>query len=325
MRIVMMGTGNFAVPTFRELIASRHQVLLLVTQPLRGGRRGKPPPPTPIRLLAQEHEIRIFDPEKINTPGARAEIAALEPELFVVADYGQILGGKLLAIPPRGSINVHGSLLPQYRGAAPVQMAIYEGKTKTGVCIIDVAKELDAGAIYASEATAIGPDETTEELEPRLAELGAQLCLKVIDQIEAGTARPREQDDTQATFAPRIEKNFGHIDWRRPAPAIRDQIRALVPWPKSYTHWLRPDSEPLRLIIGRAQVEPAVEAVDPGTVLTADSGILVIACDRGALRIEELQPAGKRMLSSAEFLRGYPVQAGQHFGDPPTETGKLEV
>lgn len=317
MKIVMMGTGDFAVPTFRELLESRHDVLLLITQPLRGSRRGKPPKPTPIRVLAAEHDIRILDPEKINTPTERAALADLQPDLFVVADYGQILGSKLLTIPSYGSINVHGSLLPKYRGAAPVQMAIYDGLTETGVCIIDVVKELDAGAVYASEKTEIGSEETAEELEPRLSEIGAKLCLNVVDQIEAGTAKPVEQNHAEATLAPRIEKNLGRIDWRRPATAIRDQIRALVPWPKSYSHWLRPDNEPLRLIIGRSQVQPAVEAVDPGTVVQA-SDALVVACGSDALRIEELQPAGKRMLSAAEFLRGYPVQTNHHFGDPPT-------
>jgi methionyl-tRNA formyltransferase len=254
-------------------------------------------------------------------------VASYRPDLLVVCDYGQILSPEVLELARFGGINLHASLLPKYRGAAPIHWAIYHGERQTGVTVIHMTPRLDAGPAIAQRATPIGPEETAAELEPRLAELGAPAVLEAIDALEAGTARPLEQDASQATRAPRLKKEDGAVDWSRGAAAICNQVRALVPWPKTYTFWHRAGGEPLRLILERVRaVEPGSEGgtsgaagawpvpAEPGTVLVAQGDRLVVATGAGALAIEDLQPAGKRVLSAAEFLRGYPMRPGERFG-----------
>jgi methionyl-tRNA formyltransferase len=209
---------------------------------------------------------------------------------------------------------LHASLLPKYRGAAPINWAIYQGETETGVTVIHITPRVDAGPAIAQARTPIGPDETAADLEPRLAELGAPLVIGAIAAIESGTERPIEQDPAQATRAPRLKKELGAVDWTRSAAAIKNQARALQPWPKTYTFWQREGSEPLRLILDRVHVEPGASG-RPGTVLEASGDRLVIATGEGGLAIDAIQPAGKRVLSAGEFLRGYPVQLGERFGD----------
>ena len=337
MRVAMLGTGPFAVPTFRALLGSRHAVVVLVTQPVRPakGRRRKTPP-QPMREIAGEQDVPILDPENINAPEARAALARFQPELLVVADYGQILRPETIAVASHGAINLHGSLLPRYRGAAPVQWAIYHGEKQTGVTVFQLVPQVDAGPILAQQAVEIEPDETANELEQRLARLGAQLVIETIDAIEAGKAEPKPQHNQKASRAPRLTKQHGLIDWHRSAEAIRNHIRAMTPWPGTYTFWHRGSGEPLRLAIGRAtpvdekelaQNETGIaagpgdmsrlpERAEPGTVLIARGDRLVVATGDGALRIESVQPAGKRWLTAAEFLRGYPIEPGQRFGPP---------
>lgn len=314
MRLIMMGTGPFAVPTFRALLHSRHEVPLLVTRPSRPARGRRNKTINPMREVAQERSLPIFEPESINTDPARAELARYEPDLFVVADYGQILKPATLAVAQLGGINLHGSLLPKYRGAAPINWAIYHGETETGVTVIHMTPQLDAGPTLAQARTKIAPDETAVDLEPRLAELGAPLVLQTIDALERGDAQPLPQDSTAATKAPRLDKTDGAIDWNRSAQEIKNQVRAMEPWPKTYTFWRRPGSgEPMRLILGRVQVEPFESDAPPGTVLEAGGDRLLVATGSGALAIESLQPAGKRLLSVDEFLRGYGVLPGERF------------
>lgn len=313
MRLIMMGTGPFAVPTFRALLDSSHDVAALFTRPdkpLHGKSRAEA---NPMRAEAEQRGLPVHDPADVNAPAARMLLASSQPELLVVCDYGQILKRATLEIASSGGINLHGSLLPKYRGAAPINWAIYHGEAETGVTVIHMTPRLDAGPAIAQAATFIGPDETAAELEPRLAELGAPLVLESIDALATGTARPIEQDSAQATRAPRLKKEDGAVDWSRPAAAIKNQVRALQPWPKSHTFWQRPDHEPVRLILSRVQVEPDSGGGEPGTVLEAAGGRLVIATGDGGLAIDEIQPAGKRALSAADFLRGYPVQPGQRF------------
>jgi len=315
MRLVVIGTGPFAAPTFRALYDTPHEVLALVTQPLRAARPGREPPPSPMRAVAAEHGTPILDPEKINTDEARAELARLEPELFVVADYGQILSAETLAIAPRGGINLHGSMLPKYRGAAPINWAIYHGDAETGVTVIQMTPRVDSGPALAQARTAIDPEENAVELETRLAALGAPLVCQTIDDLAAGRAQSLLQDPALASPARRLQKTDGAIDWSRSAREIKNQIRALEPWPKTYTFWRRPAGEPLRLILGRCEVRPlAGSASSPGTVIEAAGDQLLIAAGDGSLALGELQPAGKRLLSAEELLRGYPVRAGERFG-----------
>ena len=314
LRLVMMGTGPFAAPVFRALYSTPHQVVGLVTQPLRAARPSAEPMPAPMREIATEHGTPVFDPVSVNTDEAREELRRLTPDLFIVADYGQILSAETLGKARLGGINLHGSLLPKYRGAAPINWAIYNGDAETGVTVIHMTPRVDAGPTLMQARTKIDPEETAVELEHRLAELGAPLVTQAIDDLGAGRVTPLPQDKSQATPARRLRKTDGAVDWSRPALAIKNQIRALEPWPRTYTYWHRSSGSPVRLILGRCSVVDRSEANDPpGAVLAADQH-LIIATGSGALRLHELQPAGKRMLAAAEFLRGYPVEAGNRFG-----------
>lgn len=314
LRLVMMGTGPFAAPTLRALLQSRHTVVALVTQPVRPGPGNKPPPPSPMRVVALEHGLPILDPPSINTDEARQQLAAYMPDLLIVADYGQILSPDTLAVAPLGGVNLHGSLLPKYRGAAPINWAIYNGDQQTGVTVIHMTPQIDAGPCLAQAATDIDPEENAVELERRLADLGAPLIVRTIDDLQLGHTVSIPQDRALTTRAPRLKKTDGQIDWRREAAAIKNQIRALEPWPKTFTYWQRPPAEPMRWIVGNVTVLPAPATSSPGAVLTAAGKQLIVATGDGALAINTLQPAGKKMLTADEFLRGHAVQVGQLLG-----------
>jgi methionyl-tRNA formyltransferase len=318
LRLVMLGTGPFAVPTFEALLgegASRgYQTVALVTRPQRAARDRYSNTASPMRAMAEKHENIILDPEDINSPEARLVLADLAADLLVVCDYGQILSRDTLATARLGGINLHGSLLPKYRGAAPVNWAIFHGETETGVTVIHMTPKLDAGPCIAQARTPIGSDETAIDLEPRLARLGAPLVLQSIDDLAAGRAKAIPQDPGQATLAPRLKKADGILDWSRPAVALRNQIRAFQPWPRSFTTWQQPGGQPVRLIIDRAAVEPSVAALPPGTIVTADRARLAVATGEGQLVIEQVQPAGKRVMTAEEFLRGHAVQVGDRLG-----------
>ncbi|REK06794.1 MAG: methionyl-tRNA formyltransferase [Planctomycetota bacterium] len=312
MRVIMMGTGPFAVPTFRALLNSAHEVPALFTRPERPQKGRSKAPPNPMRALGEERGLRIHEPESVNAPEARMVLASYRPDLLVVCDYGQILKASTLEIARLGGINLHASLLPKYRGAAPINWALYHGETETGVTVIHMTPQLDAGPAIAQARTPIGPDETAAELEPRLAELGAPLVLQAVGALESGTAAPLEQDANLTTRAPRLRKEHGAVDWRRTAAEIHNQVRSLKPWPKTHTFWHREGGAPLRLILDRVHAEPG--AGEPGVVLAAEGERLVVGTGGGTLALEAVQPAGKRVLDTAEFLRGYPVRAGEHFG-----------
>jgi methionyl-tRNA formyltransferase len=314
MRLIVMGTGPFAAPTLRALGDSPHAVAALVTRPPRPLHGKSQAETNPMRELALARGTPVLEPENINTAEARSQLAAYRPELLVVCDYGQILSPETLAVARFGGINLHASLLPKYRGAAPINWAIYHGESETGVTVIHMTPRVDAGPAIAQARTPIGPEETAAELEPRLSALGAPLVCQAIDALATGTAREIPQDPAQATRAPRLKKSDGQVDWQRPAAALKNQVRALAPWPKTFTFWRRGDGEPLRLILERVRVEPAAAAAPPGTVLEASGEALLVAAGEGAVLVESLQPSGKRVLSAAEFLRGYPVRPGDRFG-----------
>jgi methionyl-tRNA formyltransferase len=319
MQLIMMGTGPFAVPLFRAIYETRHHVVALVTVPLRT-HRGQPVAPiSSIRDVARERGTPIVDPEDVNTPEAQARLAQYNADLLVVCDYGQILSPAMLATTRRGGVNLHASLLPKYRGAAPINWAIYNGETETGVTVIAMTPQIDAGGNLAQARVAIGPDETSAELEVRLAAIGARLTCETIDQFELGAIQAIPQDPSLVTKAPRLKKTDGTIDWSRSALAIKNQIRAMEPWPKTYTFWHRSDGPPVRLILGPASVVEAVGmAVEsppqPGTVLEASGNRLVIAAGVDAVMPASVQPSGKRLLPIAEFLRGYHAQPGDRLG-----------
>jgi methionyl-tRNA formyltransferase len=327
MRLIMLGTGPFAVPTLRAL-ASSHEILLVVTRPPRDRERKA----SPLQRAAAELGLEAWSPETVNHSDSQQRLAALDPDLLIVCDYGEILRPETLATARLGGVNLHGSLLPQFRGAAPVQRAILAGETETGNSVIQMTPGLDAGPCLGQQRVAIDPDEDAGQLEARLAALGAELVCEVVDQLAAGTARPIAQDAASASKAPRLKKEEGAIDWSRSATEIKNQVRALRPWPRAYTFLHRAESSqapPLRLNLdGVATVDLGEAAsvardslwraagsihVTPGTALDAQ-GRLIVLTGKGQLEILAIQPAGKRSMSSAEFLRGHRLQPGDRFG-----------
>ncbi|MFV2070372.1 MAG: methionyl-tRNA formyltransferase [Pirellulales bacterium] len=319
MRLTMMGTGPFAVPTFRALLASRHDVTALVTRPVRATHRRRRPD-TPMLDEARSHGVPVEMPEDVNEPQARATLAALDSELLIVCDYGQILSPDTLAVARRGGLNLHASLLPKYRGAAPVAWAVWHGETETGITVIAMSPRLDAGPAIAQLRVPIDPEETAGELEGRLADLGAPLICQAIDDLETGAVHPVPQDPTSVTRAPRLKKTDGLIDWCRGAPQLKNQVRALQPWPTAYTFWQRAGRQPLRLILREVTVDRwiALEGVPAGTVQVGDRRLWVATGEEG-LEVIRLQPAGKRAFTAAEFLLGYDLQSGDRFGTDPDD------
>lgn len=326
----MMGTGTFAEPTFEALLSDfAGDVVGLVTQPERdaGNKRGSTRQTGKgMAAIAAARGVALAQPESINTPEGLEQLRALQPDLLVVAAYGQILSKDVLEVPTRGTINVHASLLPKYRGAAPVAYAILGGETQTGVTIIKVTPGLDSGDMILQEAMGILPDDTTGSLEARLAVLGAKLAVEAVRKYEAGPVTGVKQDPALVTKAPKIKKEFGLIDWTKPADYIERFVRAMQPWPTAYTFLHRPGKEPMRVIVSKTEDvaycpinsadRPAPGAVC-GTGKNDVSGNLVIwawAGRNASVSISELQPAGKKKMTAEEFLRGYPVTDGMRFG-----------
>jgi methionyl-tRNA formyltransferase len=320
MRIVMMGTGTFAEPTFEALLASGHTLAGLVTQPDRPGgheRGSTRQVGKGMKTIALEHGVPVFQPENVNTPEGVAGLQAFQPELLVVAAYGRILNRDVLGVPPFGGINVHASLLPKYRGAAPVAWAIYHGETQSGVTIIRMSLALDGGDMLAQETLDILPDETAGELESRLAPIGARLAVEVVNRLTAGPVAGVKQDESLITKAPKLKKEDGLLDWSRHGRDVCNQIRAMHPWPTAYTFWRREGQGPVRLIIHKARWGETPDTAEPGTILLgADSGErLRVAAGAGTcVEVLELQPAGKRRMAAEEFLRGRRPVAGDRLG-----------
>jgi methionyl-tRNA formyltransferase len=325
MRIVMMGAGTFAEPTFEALISSfGGDVVGLVTQPEReaGNKRGSTRQTGKgMANIAQVAGVPVAQPESINTPEGLDQLRGMRPDLLVVAAYGQILSRDVLSIPTRGTINVHASLLPKYRGAAPVAYAILNGEKQTGVTIIKVTPGLDSGDMILQEAIDILPDDTTGSLESRLAQLGASLADEAVRKYRAGgPVEGTKQDPALVTKAPKIKKEFGLIDWTKPADYIERFVRAMQPWPTAYTFLHRPGKEPVRVIVNSAIPKgphPPMDGLEKGYLfpgLVVESGPYLEHPFRSTLRILELQPAGKKKMTAEEFLRGYPIVEGMRFG-----------
>lgn len=326
LRLVVMGTGPFAVPMFHALRESHHRIEAVVTRPDRVA-AGRRPPPNPMRQAAEAAGVPILAPERINDDDALDALARLSPDLFVVCDYGQILSPRVLALAPLGGINLHGSLLPRHRGAAPIQWALLEGDPITGVSVIHMTPALDAGAVIVARAAPIYPGDTAPALEAHLAELGAGATLEAIERLDAARAfwKPGEplaigvpQDAAKATKAPRLTKAHGIVDWTLPAVRIERMRRALEPWPRTTAFLARAGGEAIRLVLEDVAVDAehagAAAHATPGTILAADAGGIVVACGAGtALVIRRVVPEGRRGMTAAEFLRGSPVLPGMHF------------
>ncbi|MCS6816460.1 MAG: methionyl-tRNA formyltransferase [Blastocatellia bacterium] len=319
MRVIFMGTPEAAVPTLQRIL-SEHEVLAVFTQPDRPVGRHQVLTPPPVKEVAQAHGIPVYQPEKLKTnEEVHALIRALSPEVIVVVAYGKILPGWLLSIPPLGCVNVHFSLLPKYRGAAPVQWAIAMGETVTGVTTMLMDEGLDTGPILLQRACEIGPEETAPEVTERLAHMGAELLSETLEGLRVGRIEPKPQEEAQASWAPLLRREHGWVDWTLPAEAIRNRIRGFQPWPGAWT-----TLHGARLILWKAQADvgrPGEElSFPPGTVSAIERDAFVVACGEGTrLRITEVQLEGRRRLPAGEFLKGARLSVGLRLGQegPP--------
>lgn len=292
--IVFMGTPSFAVPTLRAL-AQTYPVVGVVTQPDRPTGRGQQVGMSPVKQLALQLNLPLLQPQKLHA--AQAQLTAWKPDLIVVAAFGQILRPALLDLPPYGCVNIHGSLLPRHRGAAPILASILSGDAEAGVTIMQMAPGVDTGPMLSARSEPIRPDDTTATLAARLAEIGAALLMETLPAYLAGTLMPQPQDEALATLAPQLEKEDGHLDFLRPAVELERQVRAVTPWPGAFALW---QGQPLKIL----RAAPGGEAAGaPGLVIESAEGPLVV-CQPGALRLLEVQAAGKRPMPAADFARG---------------------
>lgn len=305
MRIVFMGTPDFAVPSLNALVATGHDVCGVFSQPDKPvGRHQNKLQPTPVKECALSHNIPVFQPLSMKDGVALEQLQLLQPELIVVAAFGRLLPEEILNLPVHGCINVHSSLLPKYRGSAPIHWAVVNGDEETGVTIMHMAKELDAGDIIDQVVTPIDPDEFVEQVHDRLADLGGELLVKVVTDIAAGTAKRTPQDPEQVTYAPMLSRALCPIDWTQSAKTIHNKVRGLVPWPATSTDCFT--EEPVKVF---NVTETGIKTNKaPGTVIAAGKEGIDIACGDGlVLRILELQAPGSRRMAAADYLRGHPI------------------
>ncbi len=311
MNVVFYGTPDFAVPALTRLLDSPHRVAAVVTQPDRPRGRGQRVAESPVKRVAAARGTRVLQPDRLGDGTFLDTLSALEPDLAVVAAYGRMLPDAVLAAPRLRTVNIHPSLLPKYRGAAPVQRAIIAGETETGVTIMRLVREMDAGPTFARRTRPIAPDDTSDVVEADLARLGADLLLEVIGALEAGTATERAQDHDAATLAPRLSREDGRIDWRAPAAAIHNLVRGLHPWPHASA-----SLDGARYLIHRTAITapPCPDPAAPGTLVEASGDRLLVATGRGgAIAILEIQPEGRRRIATRAFLAGHRWSPGQRF------------
>lgn len=307
MRILFMGTPDFAVASLSALLEAGHDICGVFTQPDKPKNRGMKLQASPVKEFALAHDIPVFQPLKMRDGEAMGYIQERKPELIVVAAYGRILPGDILDYPPCGCINVHSSLLPKYRGAAPINWAILNGDKTTGVTIMHMAPALDAGDIILQRETAIGPDETAPELFQRLAELGGGLLVEAVEQIAKGEATRTPQLEADATYAPMLGRELSPMDWSKDGQTLHDQVRGLLPWPCATAEF-----GGVRCKVFSTAVLDGTTDLAPGTVAEAGKDGIVMACGVGTLlRVKELQPDGKKRMAAADFLRGRSLTAGE--------------
>ncbi len=320
MRIVFMGTPEFAVPSLEALLASDDQVVGVVTQPDRPKGRGQVLTPSPIKIIAQREHIPLLQPLKIKAPEFLEALAAWKPDLIAVTAFGRILPGSVLALPSMGCVNVHGSLLPKYRGAAPVQWAVINGERETGITTMLMDEGMDTGAMLLQESLVIDPDDTAGTLAPRLAAIGGRLLIETIRRLKAGTITPFPQDHSRATMAPILKKEDGLIDWTMSASQLSNRVRGLSPWPGAYT-FLNGE----RWMIWKASHRAMDQQGVPGTIVGVTKQVIQVATGEGVLEVTEVQPANSKRLTVAQFLAGYHVAAGQRFDAGPSLPNNREA
>ncbi len=304
-----MGTPEFAVPSLESLLKSPHQVVGVVTQPDRPKGRGQDVVYSPIKLICLRDHIPYLQPTKMKDPVFLDALRAWQPDVIAVTAFGRILPPAVLSLPPRGCVNVHGSLLPKYRGAGPVQWAIIRGERETGITTMMMDEGMDTGAMLLQESIPIEPDDTAGTLAPKLAKIGGRLLVETLRQLEAGTLVPRQQDHTLATMAPILKKEDGQIDWAMSAADIRNRIRGLSPWPGAYT-----DCKGERWSLWLVAVHEGTATAPPGTVTNVTKDAVDVATGEGTLRLKEIQPANSRRMTMAQYLAGHRLVPGTILG-----------
>ncbi|MFN4305608.1 methionyl-tRNA formyltransferase [Sulfurihydrogenibium azorense] len=310
MKVLFWGTPEFAVESLKALIQSNHQVVAVITQPDKPKGRGQKVQPPPVKEEALKHNIPVLQPEKIKNNQEFVEtIKQLNPDISVVVAYGKILPEEIINIPKYKTINVHASLLPKYRGAAPIQRAIMDGEEETGVCIMEIVKELDAGDVYACTKVKILPEDDIITLHDKLAKEGAKLLIEVLDKIEKGQIEKVPQDHSKATYAKPIEKEEGKIDWNKPAKDIFNQVRALKVWPKAFTNF-----RDFQVKILDVEILEDCKEGKAGEILKAsDKEGIVVKTKDGCLLIRTIQFPNSKPISSQEAVRGYRIKEGESF------------
>ena len=312
MRIVYLGSGEFGIECLNALADSPHSLDFIITQPPRAAGRGRKEKPTPVAIWAKNHSLPFIETDNVNAPQMLEKITAYQPQLIVVIAFGQKIGNQLINLPQKTYINIHASLLPKYRGAAPINWAIINGEKETGITIIALAEKMDAGDILAQAATDISPNETAGELHDRLAKLAAPLLIKTIRQIEDGTIVYTQQDQSKATYAPKLKKSDGFIDFNDSAKALQRKTLGLWPWPgASAIYTSKKTEKSVRTTIAAAQI---VETSNPTGLAagTLDENLHVI-CGRNALKITKIKPDGSRLMDFKDFINGQHTQPGDTF------------
>ncbi len=307
--IVFMGTPEIAATTLEGLLAGSDPVVGVVTQPDRPSGRGQTKSPSPVRKVAEARGISTLAPEKIRTSEFFDALRSWQPQIIVVVAYGRILPKTILELAPHGCLNVHYSLLPKYRGAAPAAWTIINGETEGGVTTMQLVEKMDAGAIYLQEAIRLAADETTGSLQSKLTPIGTRLLVETIRRLKEGSLTPTEQDESQATLAPMLKKEDGLIDWQRAAIEIERRVRGLDPWPGSFTH-----TNGKLLKVHHAKIIATDAKGNPGEIIRADSGGFWVTTSAGVIGLEEVQLENKKRLSAAEFIRGARIKAGERIG-----------
>jgi methionyl-tRNA formyltransferase len=309
-KLIFMGTPDFAVPTLKALIAHGHRVLAVVTQPDRPKGRGKRVTAPPVKELSLKHGIEVLQPEKVSEESFCAQIRAKEPDLIVVVAFGQILRKKLLDIPRWGVMNIHGSLLPRLRGAAPIQWTILNDESKTGLTVMQMDEGMDTGPILFQEEVSVLKDETAGQLHDRLAVMAGDLMVKSLERMSGNIVKATPQDHTKATYAPKIGKELSHVDWREESGKVSARIRGMDPKPGAYTLWQGQEIK----VFASTVIDRTRKEGSPGQVLGLREECLVIATGSGTIGVRELQYPGKNRLSVKEFLRGHPLPEGAVLG-----------
>ena len=314
MRIIFMGTPDFAVPVLQSLINSRHEVVAVVTQPDRPKGRGKNMQFSPVKECALAHNIPVMQPVNVSVPEVIDELRAYEPELIVVVAFGQFVTKKIREMPKYGCINVHASLLPKYRGAGPIQWAVINGEKESGVTTMYMCREIDKGDMLLKDTVTLNPKETGDSLHDKLSMMGGPLLLKTIDQLEDGSAVRIPQCEEESTYAPKLEKTMGNIDWTMDADRIERLVRGLNSWPGTFT---KIHGKTVKIwdcdVVRQETLTENQAAAKPGTVIVSEKDQLIVKAGNGALSLRMIQPEGKKNMTVDAYLRGYPIAQGELF------------